>query len=260
MPIAPSTIRSLGETEPSLPKTELGTTWGANRTAPALTAVFRKFRRVCGAAFLNGLGGLLREFARTALFKHSIIPLSCFGIRNCDHFAFLLFFGACQARLLGYGLCCGVAKTDLKAALSVGKRKIAVANLNKVLYPAGKFTKAQVMDYYARVAPVMLPHLRNRPVTLKRFPDGIHGEAFYEKQAPAFTPEWVKTFPVPRRDPKQPPIEYILINDVATLVWAAGTASLEIHPFLHRVPAIDTPTFVAFDLDPRSEEHTSELQ
>src|SRR4051812_43300696 len=109
---------------------------------------------------------------------------------------------------------------------------VAVSNLGKVLYPAARFTKGEEIDYYGRIAEVMLPHLRNRPVTLKRFPDGVQGEAFYEKDAPGFTPKWVKTFPVPRQDSNEPPIQYILINDRATLVWVANTASLELHPFL----------------------------
>jgi bifunctional non-homologous end joining protein LigD len=138
----------------------------------------------------------------------------------------------------------------VKTELTIGKRAITVSNLEKVLYPAARFTRAEVVAYYSRIAPVILPHLRDRPVTLKRFPDGIHGEAFYEKDAPEFTPPWVKTFPVPRRDATQPPIKYIIINDAATLVWAAANAALELHPFLHRAPAIETPTYVAFDLDP----------
>src|SRR5206468_3018670 len=80
-------------------------------------------------------------------------------------------------------------------------------------------------------------------------PDGVGGEFFYEKDAPRFTPEWVRTFPVPRRAGGQP-IRYILIDDLATLVWSANLANLEIHPFLHRVPDIDSPTVLAFDLDP----------
>ena len=104
-------------------------------------------------------------------------------------------------------------------------------------------------DYYGRVAHLLLPHLKNRPVTLKRFPNGVHGEAFYEKDAPGFTPDWVKTFPVPRRE-GGPDINYILINDSRTLQWAANIAALELHPFLHRVPELDRPTSIVFDLDP----------
>lgn len=126
---------------------------------------------------------------------------------------------------------------------------LAITNPDKIFYPAGKFTKADVIEYYVRVAPFLLPHLRNRPVTLKRYPNGVFGEAFYEKDAPGFTPKWVKTFPVPRREGGAD-INYILINDVETLTWAANMAALELHPFLHRVPNIDRPTHIVFDLDP----------
>lgn len=131
--------------------------------------------------------------------------------------------------------------------LEVEGRGIAVSNLDKLLYPSASFTKANVIDYYIRVSRWLLPHLQDRPVTLKRYPDGIGGEHFYEKDAPTFTPEWVQTFPVPRRAGGQP-IRYILINDLPTLVWVANLANLEIHPFLHRAPKIDVPTYVAFDL------------
>src|ERR1051326_1790593 len=105
---------------------------------------------------------------------------------------------------------------------------VTISNPGKVLYPGGKFTKAAVVDYYSRIAPALLPYLKNRPVTLKRFPDGVFGEAFYEKDSPGFTPAWVKTFPVPRRE-GGPDINYILINDLRTLKWAANIAALELH-------------------------------
>src|SRR4051812_27484646 len=137
-----------------------------------------------------------------------------------------------------------------KEQVKIGNRRIEVSNLDKVLYPGGNFTKARVIDYYIRISKYLLPHLKNRPVTLKRFPDGVFGEFFYEKNAPAFTPEWVKTFPVPRRERNGPDIRYIVIDRLATLVWLANLATLEIHPFLHRVPKIDRPTSIVFDCDP----------
>jgi bifunctional non-homologous end joining protein LigD len=136
-----------------------------------------------------------------------------------------------------------------KQTLNVEGREVAVSNLDKVLYPTSGFTKAHVIDYYIRVSPYLLPHLKDRPVTLKRYPDGVRGEHFYEKDAPSFTPEWVRTFPVPRRSGDSD-IRYILINDLPTLVWSANLANLEIHPFLHRAPEIDRPTTITFDLDP----------
>jgi bifunctional non-homologous end joining protein LigD len=134
--------------------------------------------------------------------------------------------------------------------LSVGGRRIPVSNLDKILYPGEKFTKAKVIDYYARISKFLLPHLKNRPVTLKRFPDGVFGEAFYEKDAPAFTPKWIKTVPVPRRETHGDDIRYILINDLPTLVWLANLACLEIHPFLHLGSRLDRPTSIVFDCDP----------
>jgi bifunctional non-homologous end joining protein LigD len=133
--------------------------------------------------------------------------------------------------------------------LEIDGRKLMLSNLEKILYPGSGFTKAQVIDYYIRVSRYLLPHLKGRPVTMKRYPDGVAGRHFYEKDAPRFTPDWVETFPVPRKAGGRP-IRYILINDLATLVWCANLADLELHPFLHRVPHPDRPTSVVFDLDP----------
>ncbi len=134
--------------------------------------------------------------------------------------------------------------------LTVDGKRIQLSNLDKVLYRGDRFTKADVIDYYLRISKHLLSHLRNRPVTLKRFPDGVFGEAFYEKDAPAFTPPWVKTVSVPRRETEGADIRYIMINDRPTLVWLANLANLEIHPFLHRAPRLDRPTAIVFDCDP----------
>lgn len=136
-----------------------------------------------------------------------------------------------------------------KTALEVEGRSLQVSNLEKVMYPATGFTKAQVIDYYIRASSWLLPHLKNRPFTLKRYPDGVTGEHFYEKNAPRHTPDWVKTFPVPRKG-RQGDIHYVTINDLPTLVWAANLASLELHVLLARAPKIYQPTAVVFDLDP----------
>ena len=134
--------------------------------------------------------------------------------------------------------------------VTVGGRRVPVSNLDKILYPGEKFTKAKVIDYYVHISKSLLPHLKNRPVTLKRFPDGVFGEAFYEKDAPAFTPTWIKTVAVPRRETPGDDIRYILINDLPTLVWLANFACLEIHPFLHRASRLNRPTSIVFDCDP----------
>jgi bifunctional non-homologous end joining protein LigD len=136
-----------------------------------------------------------------------------------------------------------------KVEIDVGGKKLVVSNLEKVLYPKPGFTKGQVIDYYVRIAPVLLPHLKNRPITLKRYPEGVEGFFFYEKQCPSHRPEWMKTTEVPSQR-EAGKIDYCLINDLPALVWAANLADLELHTFLHRAPAIDRPTALAFDLDP----------
>jgi bifunctional non-homologous end joining protein LigD len=120
---------------------------------------------------------------------------------------------------------------------------------DRVLFPETGFRKSDAIDYYRRVAKFILPHLRNRPVSLKRYPDTVNGESFWEKDAPSFTPAWVKRFAVPRRSGESA-IEYIVINDVRTLTWVAEVGGIEIHPFLHRIPKIEEATHVVFDLDP----------
>src|SRR5436190_2799104 len=115
-----------------------------------------------------------------------------------------------------------------KTALEIGGRTLQVSNLDKILYPANRFTKGQVIDYYIKVAPHILPHLKNRPLTLKRYPDGVTAEHFYEKDAPSYTPSWIKLAAVPRRG-REGEIRYVLINDDSSLVWAANLASLEMH-------------------------------
>jgi bifunctional non-homologous end joining protein LigD len=129
-----------------------------------------------------------------------------------------------------------------------GKR-LKLTNLTKVLYPKAGFTKAQVMDYYLRIAPALLPHLRDRPLTLKRYPDGVEGEYFYEKNCPAHRPPWVKTAPIWSVQNRRV-MHFCLVQDVATLAWAVNLADLEMHVPLHRAPDADRPDGVVFDLDP----------
>ena len=131
--------------------------------------------------------------------------------------------------------------------------EVKFTNEGKMMFPKAGFTKGELIRYYIDASAYLLPHLRDRPVTLIRFPDGVEGEKFYEKNAPSFTPPWVKTFGVSRRH-SEGKIEYILINDVRILAWCANLAAIEIHPFLHRRPgksgSPERPTAVAFDLDP----------
>ncbi len=136
-----------------------------------------------------------------------------------------------------------------KSSLEIDGRTLQVSNLDKVLYPETRFTKGQVIDYYIRASKYILPHLKDRPLTLKRYPDGVTGMHFYEKNAPKHTPSWVKLATVPRRG-RSGEINYVRINNLASLVWAANLASLEMHVFLARFPKIHQPTSMVFDLDP----------
>jgi bifunctional non-homologous end joining protein LigD len=136
-----------------------------------------------------------------------------------------------------------------KQTINVQGRELTVSNLDKVFFPESGFTKGEVIAFYSEIAEVILPHLRDRPLTLKRYPDGITREYFYEKNAPKHTPPWVKRFAVPRTE-GGPDINYILCNDKATLVWATNLADIEKHVLLARVPNIHRPTSVVFDLDP----------
>src|SRR6266403_1907367 len=133
--------------------------------------------------------------------------------------------------------------------VEVQGRKLSLTNLDKVLYPSAAFTKGEVIDYYVRIAPVLVPHLAGRPLTMKRYPEGVDHEYFFEKNAPMHRPEWVKTAPVWSESNKRT-INFILANDLATLVWIANLASLELHPSLALASDIETPTMIVFDLDP----------
>ncbi|MBS1869254.1 MAG: DNA ligase D [Actinobacteria bacterium] len=133
--------------------------------------------------------------------------------------------------------------------LDVEGRTVRLSNPDKVLYPQAGFTKRDLVDYCVAVAPALLPHLRDRPLTLKRYPDGVEGRFFYEKQSPRHRPEWVRTVTVYSRHSRRD-IEYTLCDDLPTLVWLANLADLELHPSLSRADEIERPTTLAFDLDP----------
>jgi bifunctional non-homologous end joining protein LigD len=133
--------------------------------------------------------------------------------------------------------------------VDVEGRHLKLSNLDKVLYPDAGFTKGQVIDYYVRVAPVLLPHLRGRPLTMKRYPNGVSGPFFYEKNCPDHRPEWVHTARV-WSEGNNRWMDYCVVEDVATLVWAANLADLELHTSLSLGKEILRPTFLVFDLDP----------
>ena len=133
--------------------------------------------------------------------------------------------------------------------VEIGDRRLSLSNLDKVFYPEVGFTKGQLIDYYTRIAPAVLPHLRDRPLTLKRYPNGVTGQYFYEKQCPSHRPDWVQTSPVWSRHNSRT-IDFCLCNDLPTLVWLANLADLELHTSLALARDVNAPTVIAFDLDP----------
>jgi bifunctional non-homologous end joining protein LigD len=133
--------------------------------------------------------------------------------------------------------------------IEVEGKRLKLTNLEKILYPAAGFTKGQVIDYYARIAPVLIPQLAGRPLTLKRYPEGVDQEFFFEKNATQYRPEWVKTAPIWSEGNRRT-VNYLLADDLPTLLWIANLASIELHPSLSLARKIEEPTVIAFDLDP----------
>jgi bifunctional non-homologous end joining protein LigD len=137
--------------------------------------------------------------------------------------------------------------------VAVEGREINISNLDKVLFPAAGFTKGQLIDYYAKVGPAMLPHIADRPLTMKRFPDGVEKQFFYEKHVPSHAPEWVRTIDVPSADGEDG-VEYTVIDELPTLVWAAQLGAIELHVPLWRIgrrrKLPGPPDLIVFDLDP----------
>src|SRR5690349_14841544 len=136
-----------------------------------------------------------------------------------------------------------------KAELVVKGKKLSVSNLDKVLYPKAGFTKGQVIDYYIKIAPALLPHLQDRPLTMKRYPNGVDKEFFYEKNCPSHRPKWVQTATV-WSEGNQRDMQYCLAQDLPTLVWAANLADIELHTSLSKKKDVARPTMMVFDLDP----------
>ncbi len=135
------------------------------------------------------------------------------------------------------------------ARVEVEGRELSLSNLEKVLYPSTGFTKGEVIQFYSRIAPAILPHIQGRPMTLKRYPNGVDAQFFYEKQCPSHRPPWVHTTPVWSGSTSRT-INFCLVDDVPTLVWLANLASLELHVSLSKASDLACPTSVVFDLDP----------
>ncbi|HEY8648496.1 MAG TPA: DNA ligase D [Candidatus Limnocylindria bacterium] len=142
-----------------------------------------------------------------------------------------------------------VAQARIPATLEIDDHVIKLTNLEKVLFPEDGYTKADLIRYYTDVSPYLIPVIRDRPLTLKPFPDGISGTSFYQKDKPSFTPKWIKSWTDQKAD-RAGGIDYLLGNDLATLVWMANYTAIEIHPWLSRVDKPDRPDIAMIDLDP----------
>lgn len=138
--------------------------------------------------------------------------------------------------------------SSAKVTVKVGDRHLQLSNLDKVLYPEAGFTKAEVIDYYARIAPTMLAHCSQRCVTFRRFPNGVDGQSFFEKRCPSHRPPWIPTAPGP--GDRNGEIGYCVLDEPAAVVWAANLAALELHTPMARCHDLDSPQMVVFDLDP----------
>lgn len=136
-----------------------------------------------------------------------------------------------------------------KTVYSIGGRMLALTNLGKPLWPEDGLTKADLISYYVEIAPYLLPYLKDRPLVFTRYPDGIYGNAFYQKDKPQGTPDWVRTFPIEHRDAGRV-VYYVIADEPATLAWVANLACIEIHPWLSSASSLDCPDFAVFDLDP----------
>jgi bifunctional non-homologous end joining protein LigD len=139
--------------------------------------------------------------------------------------------------------------------VDVEGKTLTLSNLAKVLYPDAGFTKGEVIDYYAKIAPVLLPHIDNRPATFKRYPNGVEGKFFFEKNVPSHAPDWVRAvnLPSPGSTKSRETIDYTIIQDLPTLVWAANLAALELHVPMWTVGprgGVRDPDLLVFDLDP----------
>jgi bifunctional non-homologous end joining protein LigD len=148
-----------------------------------------------------------------------------------------------------------VSPEPRKVAVQVDGRQLTLSNLGKPLYPRAGFTKGQVIDYYTRIAPVLLPHLHGRPLTFKRYPDGVDGKFFFEKNAPSHAPAWVRRvrLPTPGSSKGREITRFAVVDDLPTLVWAANLATLELHVPMWRIDPRGTPLdpdLMVFDLDP----------
>jgi bifunctional non-homologous end joining protein LigD len=139
---------------------------------------------------------------------------------------------------------------EQRVSARIGSRTLSLSNLDKVLWPRDGYTKGDLIGYYEKVAPYALPHLKGRPLTLQRYPNGIDAAAFFEKQMPRGAPDWVDRVTIPTPEGSRSQVTFVVCNDPPTLVYLANLATIVLHIWTSRMPALEDPDFVIFDLDP----------
>ena len=192
--------------------------------------------------------GTLRHPAYLGL-RSDIDPLECTGQETAASAKEALRKADRVARSTAAPEVLPTARARIPATLEIDEHVIKLTNLEKVLFPEDGYTKADLIRYYTDVSPYLIPVIRDRPLTLKPFPDGISGTSFYQKDKPSFTPKWIKSWTDQKAD-REGGIDYLLGNDLATLVWMANYTAIEIHPWLSRVDKPDRPDIAMIDLDP----------
>lgn len=136
----------------------------------------------------------------------------------------------------------------MNTVLDINGREVRLTHLDRVLWPGSGYTKQDLIKYFLAVAPSLLPHLRGRPLVVQRFPSGVDGEAFYQKNVPAGAPDWLRVVPVAHEEEKI--TRYVVADNLETLIWLGNQSCLELHPWLSSVDSLDYPDFAVFDLDP----------
>jgi bifunctional non-homologous end joining protein LigD len=137
----------------------------------------------------------------------------------------------------------------LKVRVKINDHDLDLTNLEKGFWPESGLTKADLIRHYTTVGPYILPHLKGRPLVMSRYPDGIAGETFYQKECPDYAPEWIRTVAIPSTG-KRKVVNYIVCDDLETLLWVANQACIEMHPWLSRVDSLGSPDLCVLDLDP----------
>src|SRR5512133_1594725 len=228
------------------PDTTYGTLWSFISCNTSRNSAFCSFAKSGAVDELTG-NGLSPSFGTDPWMNKTPNPVAARTVQMQQACRLNSIRSCPELLLLGQHPKKGMPRTE--SFVEIEGRRLKLSNLQKVLYPDAGFTKAQVIDYYVRIAPALLPHLRGRPLTMKRYPEGVNGQFFYEKNCPKHRPDWVQTAEVWSAGNNRW-MSYCMVQDLATLVWAANLADIELHTSLSMASEMLRPTMIVFDLDP----------